>query len=161
MIIAVIFSNLSKWKKPEKYQGFNGIRTRDLHDFIYNISHPVKCQYFRGYDWKYFTWNNFFLGWNFLRKFHVVLLARFVFLRSVFGLNGAAGYFLKLQSSSYLLTHVFHFLFYVRHHNASISLKKGRKEGLTFCLMNRLPLVVLFFILTVQTIFFYSMWMLW
>ena len=39
------FSNLSSWKeKPEKNQGFNGIRTRDLHDtgaMLYQLSYEA------------------------------------------------------------------------------------------------------------------------
>ena len=39
------FSNLSSWKeKPEKNQGFNGIRTHDLHDtgaMLYQLSYEA------------------------------------------------------------------------------------------------------------------------
>ena len=39
------FSNLSSWKeKPEKNQGFNGIRTRDLRDtgaMLYQLSYEA------------------------------------------------------------------------------------------------------------------------
>ena len=39
------FSNLSNWKKePEKNQGFNGIRTRDLRDtgaMLYQLSYEA------------------------------------------------------------------------------------------------------------------------
>ena len=39
------FSNLSSWKeKPEKHQGFNGIRTHDLRDtgaMLYQLSYEA------------------------------------------------------------------------------------------------------------------------